>query len=105
MKLYDSEDIDDKQIITDSLSVIENIIEIYPISTRYLCEKTKLLNCLIKKLKDPKKDFIKLFCSEILVSLIQGASENRISSSYNVQKSMSTSYKGIHVITLSCDAL
>ena len=77
-KLYDSEDIDDKQIITDSLSVIENIIEIYPISTRYLCEKTKLLNCLIKKLKDPKKDFIKLFCSEILVSLIQGADENRI---------------------------
>ena len=76
-KLSESDNNDDTQIVTDSLSLIENLIEIYPISTKYVCDRTKLLNWLIRKLKNPKKDFIKLFSSEILVTLIQGAPENQ----------------------------
>jgi beta-catenin-like protein 1 len=77
-----SEDVKDEyQIVSDILSVLENFIEIYPFSSQLLCENTKLLNWLLKRIyrEDDEVSFPnKLFASEILNSLIQASTENQI---------------------------
>jgi len=79
-KLNDDENPEDVQIVSDILSVLENFLEFYPQSATILCEKTKILSYLIKRVKIKNNTISQnqLFASEILVMLIQNSTENQI---------------------------
>lgn len=66
-----------------TLKILENLIEIMPEIPQIICDNTKILQFLIKKLnpknklKDKALDDNKLYSSEILILLLQDNRENQ----------------------------
>src|SRR4051812_6808737 len=77
-KLKDEENPDDVQVVSDIFSILENFLDFYPQSATILCEKTKIISLLLKKLKVKKISHNRLFASEIFTMLIQNSTENQI---------------------------
>jgi beta-catenin-like protein 1 len=69
---------DDVQIVSDILSIFENFIEIYSFAGQVICEKTKLLNWLIKRIGQKDGINIRLFCSELINSLISSTVDHQM---------------------------
>jgi beta-catenin-like protein 1 len=69
---------DELQLISDILSVFENFLDVYPFTSQLICEKTHLLEWLIKRISKKENLNIRLFASEIIDSLILSSSDNQI---------------------------
>jgi len=65
------------------LKILENLIEVLPEIPQLVCDNTKIIQWLIKKLnpknrlKDKTFDDNKLYASEILILLLQNNRENQ----------------------------
>lgn len=74
----ESSNADDKQIVGDILSVLENFLDVYSYSSKLLGEKTKLFDWLIKRIRIGGMDTNKLFASELLNTLAVDANNQLI---------------------------
>lgn len=74
---------DNFNAVHKTLKIFENLIELFPEIPQNLCDNTKILQWLIKKLspknklKDKLFDDNKLYASEILILLLQNHKENQ----------------------------
>jgi beta-catenin-like protein 1 len=73
---------DEFTTIHKTLGIIENLVEVMPILAKTICDRTKILTWLIKKIskdKNPEKAFDdnKLYASEVLTILLQNSKENQ----------------------------
>lgn len=79
----EEESSENAQVTSDILSIFENFIEIYPLSSEIITKKTKLLNWMLKQLKTTEFSHNKLFISELLNALVGNSSDNQILMSKN----------------------
>ncbi|KAG6385821.1 hypothetical protein SASPL_154702 [Salvia splendens] len=75
-RLSDS-DPDESAAIYNTLSTIENLIEVKPSASELVCEKTKLLKWLQARIKIREFDSNKQYASEILAILLQNSAANQ----------------------------
>ncbi|KAH6796990.1 ARM repeat superfamily protein [Perilla frutescens var. hirtella] len=75
-RLNDS-DPDEAAAIYNTLSTIENLIEVKPSVSELVCEKTKLLKWLQARIKIREFDSNKQYASEILAILLQNSAANQ----------------------------
>ncbi|KAL8532250.1 hypothetical protein ACS0TY_008743 [Phlomoides rotata] len=75
-RLNDS-DPDESAAIYNTLSTIENLIEVRPSVSELVCEKTKLLKWLLARIKIREFDSNKQYASEILAILLQNSAANQ----------------------------
>lgn len=75
-RLSDS-DPDESTAIYNTLSTIENMIEINPAVAEFVCERTKLLKWLLGKIKVREFDSNKQYASELLAILLQNSPANQ----------------------------
>ncbi|EYU33960.1 hypothetical protein MIMGU_mgv1a004440mg [Erythranthe guttata] len=75
-RLSDS-DPDESAAIYNTLSTIENLIEVKPSVSELVCEKTKLLKWLQARIKVREFDSNKQYASEILAILLQNSAANQ----------------------------
>ncbi|GFQ05415.1 beta-catenin-like protein 1 [Phtheirospermum japonicum] len=75
-RLNDS-DPDESAAIYNTLSTIENLIEVKPSVSELICEKTKLLKWLQARIKIREFDSNKQYASEILAILLQNSVPNQ----------------------------
>ncbi|GER47032.1 beta-catenin-like protein [Striga asiatica] len=75
-RLNDS-DPDESAAIYNTLSTIENLIEVKPSVSELVCEKTKLLKWLQARIKVREFDSNKQYASEILAILLQNSAANQ----------------------------
>ncbi|CAA2999619.1 beta-catenin 1 [Olea europaea subsp. europaea] len=75
-RLNDS-DQDESAAIYNTLSTIENLIEVKPSVSELVCEKTKLLKWLQARIKVREFDSNKQYASEILAILLQNSTANQ----------------------------
>ncbi|XP_057807304.1 uncharacterized protein LOC131021989 isoform X1 [Salvia miltiorrhiza] len=75
-RLNDS-DPDESAAIYNTLSTIENLIEVKPSASELVCEKTKLLKWLQARIKIREFDSNKQYASEILAILLQNSAANQ----------------------------
>ncbi|KAI3462246.1 hypothetical protein Pfo_018909 [Paulownia fortunei] len=75
-RLNDS-DADESAAIYNTLSTIENLIEVKPSVSELVCEKTKLLKWLQARIKIREFDSNKQYASEILAILLQNSAANQ----------------------------
>ncbi|KAL2499105.1 ARM repeat superfamily protein [Abeliophyllum distichum] len=75
-RLNDS-DPDESAAIYNTLSTIENLIEVKPSVSELVCEKTKLLKWLQARIKVREFDSNKQYASEILAILLQNSTANQ----------------------------
>ncbi|XP_051139841.1 uncharacterized protein LOC127257452 [Andrographis paniculata] len=75
-RLNDS-DPDESTAIYNTLSTIENLIEVKPSVAELVCEKTKLLKWLQARIKIREFDSNKQYASEILAILLQNSNANQ----------------------------
>lgn len=68
---------DDAQGVYNSMSILENLIELKPEVAVAVCEKTHILKFLLMRLKVKKFDANKLYCSEMLSILLQADPSNQ----------------------------
>jgi len=69
-RLDEAED-DQKQGVYNIMSIIENLSELQPLSLETVCEKTELIDWLLKRLKVKAFDANKLYASEVLSIICQ----------------------------------
>lgn len=70
-------DPDDVTAVYNTLSTIENLIEVKPAVAEMVCEKTKILRWLMAKIKVREFDGVKQYASEILAILLQSSAANQ----------------------------
>ncbi|XP_058098095.1 uncharacterized protein LOC131243049 isoform X2 [Magnolia sinica] len=70
-------DPDESTAIYNTLSTIENMIEVKPAVAELVCERTKLLRWLLGKIKVREFDSNKQYASEILAILLQNSAANQ----------------------------
>lgn len=68
---------DEAAAVFNTLSLLENMIEVKPAVTELVCERTKLLRWLLNRIKVREFDSNKLYASEILAILLQNSSANQ----------------------------
>lgn len=77
LRLDESND-EDAQGVHNTLTIIENLVEIDADIAVTVCKKTHILKFLLKRLKNKQFDANKLYSSEILSILLQADSSNQI---------------------------
>lgn len=77
-KINEFETTENNQTISDILSTLENLLDVYPFSAKLLGERTKFIEWLYMRIKLDEFDNNKLFASELLSTLIQTSSENQL---------------------------
>lgn len=70
-------DPDEAAAIHNTLSVVENMIEVKPAVAELVCERTKLLRWLLGRIKVREFDGNKQYASEILAILLQNSAANQ----------------------------
>ncbi|XP_072966370.1 uncharacterized protein [Typha angustifolia] len=70
-------DPDESAAIYNTLSTIENMIEVKPAVAEMVCERTKLLRWLLGRIKIREFDANKQYASEILAILLQNSAANQ----------------------------
>lgn len=73
----DEADSDEGTAVFNTLSIVENMIEVKPQVAELVCERTKLLRWLLTRLKVREFDVNKLYASEILAILLQNSTINQ----------------------------
>lgn len=68
---------DEAAAVFNTLSILENMIEVKPPVAELVCERTKLLRWLLNRIKVREFDSNKLYASEILAILLQNSSLNQ----------------------------
>lgn len=68
---------DEATAVFNTLSVLENMIEVKPAVAELVCERTKLLRWLLNRIKVREFDSNKLYASEILAILLQNSLVNQ----------------------------
>ncbi|KAH7280224.1 hypothetical protein KP509_37G056700 [Ceratopteris richardii] len=68
---------DEASAVFNTLSVLENMIEVRPAVAEMVCERTKLLRWLLNRIKVREFDSNKLYASEILAILLQNSAVNQ----------------------------
>ncbi|CAM6091003.1 unnamed protein product [Calypogeia fissa] len=73
----DEADPDEATAVFNTLSIVENMIEVKPQVSELVCERTKLLRWLLTRLKVREFDSNKLYASEILAILLLNSAANQ----------------------------
>lgn len=68
---------DEASAVFNTLSVLENMVEVRPAVAEMVCERTKLLRWLLNRIKAREFDSNKLYASEILAILLQNSAINQ----------------------------
>lgn len=68
---------DEAAAVFNTLSVLENMVEVRPAVAEMVCERTKLLRWLLNRIKAREFDSNKLYASEILAILLQNSVVNQ----------------------------
>lgn len=68
---------DEASAVFNTLSVLENMVEVRPAVAEMVCERTKLLRWLLNRIKAREFDSNKLYASEILAILLQNSAVNQ----------------------------
>ncbi|EFJ07077.1 hypothetical protein SELMODRAFT_448582 [Selaginella moellendorffii] len=74
----DEADPDEAAAVFNSLSIVENLIEVRPAVVELVCERSKLLKWLLTRIKVKEFDSNKLYASEILAILLQSSAANQL---------------------------
>ena len=69
---------EDSQGVHDSLSILENLLEVRPPLALMIGEKTHVLKFLLLRLRAKSFDQNKLYCSELLFALLQNEPSNAL---------------------------
>ena len=75
-RLDDNASEEDAQGVANSLSIVENLVELVPQVADRVCSDTDILKFLIGRIQAKKFDAIQLHASEILSILLQASQEN-----------------------------
>ncbi|KAJ7569069.1 hypothetical protein O6H91_01G059700 [Diphasiastrum complanatum] len=73
----DEGDTDEASGVFNTLSIIENMVEVKTLVAELVCERTKLLRWLLNRIKVREFDSNKLYSSEILAILLQNSNVNQ----------------------------
>jgi beta-catenin-like protein 1 len=69
---------EEKQAVHRILNIIENLVDLKPTLQQVLCEKTEILQFLLRKIAEKEFDDNQLYCSEILNVLAQNHTGNQV---------------------------